>query len=296
MKLPWDLQHSPKNLDEYIFNDDAMRTTFTSFKRIPHLLFAGKAGTGKTTLARLLIKHYGVDELDVLYINASDDNDVKNIRERVKSFISTASFGDYKVVLLDEADGLSNSAQDVLRGYMNDYAEAASFILTCNNEHKISEALASRCGGAHRFKASDRYDVVERVVNILIAESVKFDLDTIEYYVDAFYPDIRKVIKVVERNSIKNQLVKNEQQLFNVVKYIENNNWRQLRVELAAASDVDYADIFNDLVQNLHLSDKFKAVDDYENGILIIADRISDSLLPIVSLMACLIELDRYTP
>ena len=155
INLPWDLKYSPQTLDDYIFTNDRSKQYFLSLKKIPHLLFTGCRGTGKTTLAKLLVKAHNIDDMDFLSMNASDDNSVDNIRERVKNFISTSPYGDYKVVLLDEADYLTPQAQAVLRGMMLDYAEHASFILTGNYANKIMPELNEH-HGTERKRKNDR--------------------------------------------------------------------------------------------------------------------------------------------
>jgi DNA polymerase III delta prime subunit len=293
MQQPWDMLYAPASLDEYVFKDVETKQYITSLKDIPHLMLLGSPGTGKTTLAELLVKQHGIDPLDFLRINASDDNNVDYMRERVKSFIESAPFGKYKVVLLDEADYLSRGAQAILRGIISpQYSDNAKFILTGNYPHLINDALKSRCVEI-RIKPNDRDDIVELAVNILIKENIKFDLDTVDYYVDACYPDVRKTILSLECNSSSGKLIKTEVKTFNIVDYIANDNWRKLRTELATQGEVDYEEIYTQLYENLQLCERFKDEDKYESGIIVIASYIEKSVNPLIALSACLIELSR---
>lgn len=293
MQQPWDMLHAPASLDDYVFKDADTKQYITSLKDIPHLMLLGAPGTGKTTLAELLVKHHGIDPLDFLRINASDDNNVDYMRERVKSFIESAPFGKYKVVLLDEADYLSRSAQAILRGIISpQYSDNAKFILTGNYPHLIEGALKSRCVEI-RIQPNDKDDIVELAVNILIKENIKFDLDTVDYYVNSCYPDVRKTILSLERNSVSGKLIKTEAKTFNIIDYIANDNWRKLRTELTSQGEVDYDDIYMQLYENLQLCDRFKDEDKYESGIIVIASYLEKNVNPLIALSACLIELSR---
>jgi replication factor C subunit 3/5 len=254
----------------------------------------GHRGTGKTTLAKLLVKAHGIDDMDFLSINASDDNSVDNIRERVKNFISTSAYGDYKVVLLDEADGLSNAAQMVLKGMMLDYAEYASFILTGNNANKIIQELASRCD-EFNFEAIDKDMIVEKILSILVAENIKCKMATIMHYIDTYYPDIRKTIKTVQQNCFDGRLILNHKK-FDILQYVEKDDWKGLRNMLTSMSDVDYNNIYTMLYKNLGTSPKFTDDEKYEEGILIIADSLKNGIsanMPRLQLEACVIQLNK---
>jgi len=137
-------------------------------------LFSGAAGTGKTTLAKILINEIGVNQYDILEVNASRNNTVDYIKSTIVTFVSTMPFGDFKVVLLDEADYLSPNAQAVLRGIMETYHETARFILTCNYPHKVIPALHSRCQGFH-IDRIDHTEFTARAAEILITEGVEPD-------------------------------------------------------------------------------------------------------------------------
>lgn len=290
----WDLKYAPQTLEDYIFSDEKAKQYFLSLEKIPHLLFVGHRGTGKTTLAKLLVKAHGIDDMDFLSINASDDNSVDNIRERVKNFISTAAYGDYKVVLLDEADGLSNAAQMVLKGMMLDYAEYASFILTGNNANKIMKELASRCD-EFNFEAIDKEMILFKILTILENENVKAKLSVVNHYIDSFYPDIRKTIKTVQQNCFDGRLILNHKK-FDILQYVEKDDWKGLRTALTSMTDVDYNNIYTMLYKNLGNSPKFMDDNQYEEGILIIADSLRNGLsanMPMLQLEACVIQLSK---
>jgi replication factor C small subunit len=170
------------------------------------LLFSGSAGTGKTTLAKILINELEIQEYDTLHINASRDNGVDFIKDRVESFVQTMPFGDFKVVLLDEADYMSQNAQAILRGLMETYAGQSRFILTCNYPHKVIPALHSRTQGFHIDK-TDHTEFTARVATILVTEGIEFELDTLDSYVKATYPDLRKCLNLVQPNSQSGQLL-----------------------------------------------------------------------------------------
>lgn len=204
----WTERYRPNTLDGYVFTDEQQRKQIERWigeKNIPHLLFSGSAGTGKTTLAKILIQSLFIHPYDLLQINASSQTGVDNMRTTIVNFVSTMAFGDLKVVLLDEADYLSPNAQGSLRGIMEDYSDNARFILTCNFAHKIIPALKSRCQGFH----IDRLNVNEftaRIAEILLAEQVTFDLDTVDTYVKATFPDLRKCINMCQMNTVDGQL------------------------------------------------------------------------------------------
>jgi DNA polymerase III delta prime subunit len=160
---------------------------------------------GKTTLAKILINQLGIDEYDILEINASRENSVDTIRDKITNFVATMPFGIFKVVLLDEADYISPNGQAALRGVMETYSASARFILTCNYPNRVIPALHSRCQGFH----IDRVDIVEftaRVASVLVSEGVEFDLDTLDTYVKATYPDLRKCLNMLQMNSTEGRL------------------------------------------------------------------------------------------
>jgi replication factor C small subunit len=209
MKELWTEKYRPRDIDGYVFRDDSQRQQVQGWirsKSIPHLLFSGAPGVGKTTLAKILINQLGIDDYDVLEINASRENSVDTIRDKITGFVQTMPFGAFKVVLLDEADYISPNGQAALRGVMETYHASARFILTCNYPNRVIPALHSRCQGFH----IERVDVTEftaRMATVLVTESVEFDLDTLDTYVKATYPDMRKCLNMCQMNSQEGRLV-----------------------------------------------------------------------------------------
>jgi DNA polymerase III delta prime subunit len=208
MKQLWVEQYRPRDIEGYVFRDEAQREQVKQWIKesaIPHLLFSGAAGIGKTTLAKILINALNIDQYDVLEINASRENNVDNVRNNITSFVSTMPFGNFKIVLLDEADYLSPNAQAALRGVMEEYSQTARFILTCNYPHKIIPALHSRCQGFHIEKV-DHTEFTARAATVLVAEGIEFDLDVLDTYVKSTYPDLRKCLNLLQMNSVENKL------------------------------------------------------------------------------------------
>ena len=204
MKQLWVEAYRPKTMDGYVFVDDAQRDQVQQWIQdgsIPHLMLSGSAGTGKTTLAKLLINELGVDEFDVMLANGSKEARKVEWVDKLISFCQTMPFGKFKVVLIDEADYMNpNSVQPALRNLMEDYSQTVRFILTCNYPNKIIPPLHSRCQGFHITK-TDHVEFTARVATVLLEENVAFDMDVLDSYVKATYPDLRKCLNLVQLNS-----------------------------------------------------------------------------------------------
>jgi len=210
MKELWTEKYRPNDIDGYVFRDQAQKeqvATWIKEKTIPHLLFSGAPGVGKTTLAKILIHQLGIDEYDVLEINASRENSVDTIRDKISGFVQTMPFGDFKVVLLDEADYISPNGQAALRGVMETYHASARFILTCNYPNRVIPALHSRCQGFH-IERIDQTEFTARMATVLVEESIQFELDILDTYVKATYPDLRKCLNICQMNSTSGTLDK----------------------------------------------------------------------------------------
>jgi DNA polymerase III delta prime subunit len=208
MKELWVEKYRPKHIKDYVFKDSDQKSQVQSWVKegsIPHLLFSGSAGIGKTTLAKVLLNELGIEAYDVLEINASRENNVDTVRDKIINFVQMIPFGPFKVVLLDEADYLTPNAQAVLRGVMETYSNHSRFILTCNYPNRIIPALHSRCQGFHVEK-TDQTEFTARVATILVEENIDFDLDTLDTYVKATYPDLRKCINTVQQHVKENKL------------------------------------------------------------------------------------------
>lgn len=208
MKELWTERYRPKDLEGYVFRDTQQLeqiATWVVQETIPHLLFSGAPGVGKTTLAKILINQLGIDEYDVLEINASRENSVDTIRDKITGFVQTMPFGKFKVVLLDEADYISPNGQAALRGVMETYASSARFILTCNYPNRIIPALHSRCQGFHIDKIDiDQFKM--RAEKVLVTEGVGFTPDTLDIYIKSAYPDLRKCLNSLQMNSLEGEL------------------------------------------------------------------------------------------
>ena len=205
----WVEKYRPKTIKEYVFRDETQKKQIEGWikdKSIPHLLFSGSAGIGKTTLAKVLLNELEVNEYDVLEINASRTNSVEDVRDKIVNFVQMIPFGAFKVVLLDEADYLSPNAQAALRGVMEEYHTTSRFILTCNYPNRIIPALHSRCQGFHISKV-DQTEFTARVATILIEEGIEPDLNTLDTFVKATYPDLRKCINMCQMNSTTGKLL-----------------------------------------------------------------------------------------
>jgi replication factor C small subunit len=209
MKKLWTEKYRPTTVEGYVFRDEAQKKQIKTWIKdgsIPHLLLSGNAGIGKTTLAKLLFNELDVNPFDILEINASRTNSVDDVRDKIVNFVQMIPFGDFKVVLLDEADYLSPNAQAALRGVMEEYHNTARFVLTCNYPNKIIPAIHSRCQGFHIAKV-DQTEFTARVAEILITEGIEVELDILDTYVRATYPDLRKCINMVQMNSSDGVLI-----------------------------------------------------------------------------------------
>jgi DNA polymerase III delta prime subunit len=201
----WTEKYRSQTLDQYIGNEE-LKTTIGSWitkNDIPHLLLHGKAGTGKTTLAKLITQNINCD---MMYINASDENGIDTIRDKVKSFASTSTFQPLKVVILDESDYLTINAQASLRNIIETFSAKTRFILTCNYVERIIEPLQSRCQ-AFKIETLSKPSIARHLVSILEAEETTYNLPDISAIVTNFYPDIRKIINVTQQNTIDGKLI-----------------------------------------------------------------------------------------
>ena len=208
MKQLWTEKYRPNDIDGYVFRDEEQKAqvkTWIDEGAIPHLLFSGAPGVGKTTLAKILIKQLEIDDFDVLEINASRENSIDTIRDKITGFVQTMPFGDFKVVLLDEADYISPNGQAALRGVMETYHASARFILTCNYPNRVIPALHSRCQGFHIEKV-DKTEFTPRIATVLVAENVELDIETLDTYVRSTYPDLRKCLNLCQMNSTGGKL------------------------------------------------------------------------------------------
>ena len=299
----WVEKYRPNTVDGYVFRDEHQKKQVQQWIKdgtIPHLLFSGNAGIGKTTLAKILLNQLEVNDLDVLEINASRTNSVEDVRDKIVNFVQMIPFGDFKVVLLDEADYLSPNAQAALRGVMEEYHTTSRFILTCNYPNRIIPALHSRCQGFH-IERIDQTEFTARVAEILIAEEVTPDIDTLDTYVKATYPDLRKCINMVQMNSVSGQLLPPEKS------DAGESDWKLEMTELFKAGQITKArklvcsqarpeeieDVYKWLYDNIDL---FGDEEKQESAILIIKQGLVDHTLvadPEINLAATMIRLAR---
>ena len=294
----WVEKYRPNTIDSYIGNEHLKSkvSVYLESGDLPHLLLYGKAGTGKTTLAKLLVNNI---ECDYLYINASDETGVQNVRDKVRGFASTVGFKDFKIIILDECDYISPNAQAALRNLMETFSKHCRFILTCNFVERIIDPIQSRCQSFQIIPPS-KVEVAKHIHGILLNENVISEMDDLKVLIDSGYPDIRRVLNAAQRNVVKGKLkldttsiIQNDYKL-KLLKILETQNkkdaFQNIRQLLLDAKITDFADLFRLL---------YDEVDGYGSGhlaecILVIARyELSDGQVvdKEINAMAMLIEL-----
>ena len=294
----WVEKYRPETLDTYIGNDHLKSKVkvYLESGDLPHLLLYGKAGTGKTTLAKILVKNI---ECDYLYINASDENSVDTVRNKVRQFASTVGFKDLKIIILDECDYITPNAQAALRNLMETFSKHCRFILTCNYVERIIDPIQSRCQIFEIIPPS-KVEVAQRLNQVLEEEEINYELQDLKILIDSNYPDIRRTINSAQRNVVNlqlkldtNSIIQNDYKL-KLLEILETqdkkNAFKNIRQLVADSQIRDFADLFRLL---------YDEVDSYGKGhvaecILVIAKyELSDSQVvdKEINAMAMIIEL-----
>ena len=240
----WIEKYRSQTLEQYIGNDavKARIADCIASNDIPHFIFAGTAGTGKTTLAKLIVSNI---KCDYIYLNASDENGIDMIREKVKGFASSATFNPIKVVILDEADFLTQPAQAALRNIIEEYSINTRFVLTCNYIERLIEPLQSRCE-VHMLKPPSMPDVARHVcTHILDVEGVTYDIKNVAQLIKEYYPDIRSVIKNLQAGSKDGKFVY----------VLSNTDWLAKVVEVLGGRDKKAWYIIRQIVADAQIDD-----------------------------------------
>ena len=299
----WTETYRSKSVSEYVFRDERQKQQVESWIKegsIPHLMLSGSPGIGKTTLAKVLCKELDINDFDIMFANGSKEGRKIEWVDKLITFCQTIPFGAFKVVIIDEADFLNPvSVQPALRNLMEEYHATVRFILTCNYPNKIIPALHSRCQGFH-IESVDKDDFTARIATILVTENVDVDLDTLDTFVKATYPDLRKCINLVQMNSVTGVLTapdkndKNEAdwrldmvQLFKAGKI---NEARKMVCKSARPEEME--EIYRWLYDNLELISSNEAIQD--KAVLIIKQGLVDHTLvadPEINLAATLIRI-----
>lgn len=305
MKELWVEKYRPKSVNDYVWIDrdqKHMVETWIDEKYIPHLLLAGTAGSGKTTLSKVLVNELGVDPAEFLHINASRDNGVDFLRNKINNFCSTMAMGPFKVVLLDEADYITPPAQGILRGMLEQYHEGVRFILTCNYPNKIIPALHSRLQTI-TFKTLDETDFTRRLAEILVMEGVELDADTLSLYVKACYPDLRKAINTVQMRSTSGKLeapkvedTESDYKLAMVDLFRQGRIREARNLIIKQISLEEYEDMYRFMYRNLDLWGHDE--DTKDSALLLIRKGLVNHSMaadPEINLSATFVELERLT-
>jgi replication factor C small subunit len=280
----WVEKYRPQTLAEYVGNETVKETIqqYLDNNDIPHLLLHGKAGTGKTTLAKLIVNTI---KCDSMIINASDENNVDTVRNKVKNFASSMGFAGFKIIILDEFDYMTPNAQAILRNLMETFSKHCRFILTCNYHEKIIDPIKSRCQ-TFAITPPTKKDVAIQVTRILSAEKIKYDLKNVADIISSYYPDIRRILNTCQLQSAKGELKVDHQ-------IMVESNFQTKLVDLLKAND-DKRNMFMNIRQAVadnRLNDYsemysmlYDRVDEYASGntanvILTIAEGISKDAL-----------------
>ena len=280
----WVERYRPTTLAEYVGNETVKETIqqYLDNNDIPHLLLHGKAGTGKTTLAKLIVNTI---KCDSMIINASDENNVDTVRNKVKNFASSMGFAGFKIIILDEFDYMTPNAQAILRNLMETFSKHCRFILTCNYHEKIIDPIKSRCQ-TFAITPPTKKDVAIQVTRILDAENIKYDLKNVADIISSYYPDIRRILNTCQLQSAKGELKVDHQimvesnfqtKLVDLLKANDEKRNMFMNIRQAVADNRlnDYSEMYSML---------YDKVDEYASGntanvILTIAEGISKDAL-----------------
>jgi replication factor C small subunit len=295
----WVEKYRPSKLDEYVGNEH-LKTKVSDYLQsgdVPHLLFFGKAGTGKTTLAKLIVNSI---DCDYIVINASDENNVDTVRNKVKGFASTVGFKDLKVIILDEFDYMTPNAQAILRNLMETFSKHCRFILTCNYVEKVISPIRSRTQ-EFQIVPPTKKDVAVQISQILGKQQVSFQPKDLVPIIDSSYPDIRKIINTCQLNSSKGELKIDTTSVIDsdvkskVVEILKGsdakpNKWKNIRQAVADSRVQDFTELYSYL---------YEKVDEYGSGntsniILILSESQHKDALVVdkeITFMSCIIQI-----